>query len=278
MSDARAALLAALAWQVELGADEAICEAPVNRLDLAPPPAERPKPHPQPPAAAAPKRPAQVARAQPAPAPPSAAESARALAARCATLAELEAALAGFEGCALKAGARNCVFADGNPAARVMIVGEAPGREEDLAGKPFVGRSGQLLDRMLAAIGLDRRAGDPARAVYIANMIPWRPVDNRTPAADEIAMLEPFVLRHVELAAPDFVVLMGATSAKALLRSETGILRLRGRWARLGWHAAPALPMLHPAYLLRVPAAKREAWRDLLALRAALDGAPVAFD
>ncbi|MGF1658980.1 MAG: uracil-DNA glycosylase family protein [Rubrimonas sp.] len=279
MGEDRAALLAALAWQVELGADEAICEAPVNRLDRAPP--ARPAPAPSQAAPGTDRRASAKPTATPAPTPPAqpgAAESARAIAARCATLDELAAALAGFEGCALKQGARNCVFSDGDPRARVMIVGEAPGREEDLAGKPFVGRSGQLLDRMLAAIGLDRRADDPARGVYISNMIPWRPVDNRTPGADELAMLEPFVLRHVELAQPDFVVLMGATSAKALLRSQTGILKLRGRWTRLDWHAAPALPTLHPAYLLRAPAAKRLAWRDLLALRTALDGAPPAFD
>jgi DNA polymerase len=199
---------------------------------------------------------------------------AAAIAAGCADLAALRAALAAYDGCALKAGARNCVFSDGNPAARVMIVGEAPGRDEDRLGKPFVGRSGQLLDRMLAAIGLDRAAEDPARAVYITNVSPWRPLENRKPARDETAMLEPFVRRHIALAAPEIVLLMGATAAQTLMGSTEGVLKLRGRWRRLTETGAPALATLHPAYLLRQPAAKRLAWRDLLALRAVLDGAP----
>ncbi len=264
--DVRAALLAALAWHVELGADEAIGETPVDRF-AAEPVAAPPRQEPE----------ARVA------APAIAGEAdvvaaAREIAASCATLAELSAALAAFDGCPLKAGARNCVFADGNPAARVMIVGEAPGRDEDLAGKPFVGRSGQLLDRMLAAIGLDRNAKDPSQAVYITNVLPWRPVQNRTPGGDETAMLGPFVERHIALAAPEFVVLMGAVSARHLLRTETGITRLRGRWTRLPEHRLPALPTLHPAYLLRAPDAKRLAWRDLLSLRAALDGEPLSTD
>jgi DNA polymerase len=158
-----------------------------------------------------------------------------------------------------------------------MVVGEAPGREEDLAGKPFVGKSGQLLDRMLAEIGLDRRRDDPDSGAYITNVVPWRPVENRTPSADEIALLAPFALRHVELADPDFLLLTGASSARALLGATEGVLRLRGRWRR-GPGGRPCLPTLHPAYLLRAPAQKRLAWRDLLSLRAALDGASVAFD
>jgi DNA polymerase len=206
-----------------------------------------------------------------------AAASAREIAAACATLPELAAALAAFDGCPeLKAGARACVFADGNPAARVMVIGEAPGRDEDLAGRPFVGRSGQLLDRMLAAIGLDRAATEPGRAAYIANVLPWRPVDNRAPSGDEATILAPFVIRHVELAAPDFLLLAGGAPARLFLGADTGILKARGRWRRV--LGRPALPTLHPAYLLRTPAAKRLAWRDLLALRCALDGEPVAFD
>jgi DNA polymerase len=180
-----------------------------------------------------------------------------------------------FDGCDLKKGARSTVFADGNPAARVMIVGEAPGQEEDRAGKPFVGRSGQLLDRMLACIGLDRHAAERERAVYITNVLPWRPLGNRTPAADEVAMLKPFLHRHIRLADPDILVPMGASAVSALLGGEGGITKRRGQWAAVSGVAdrpIPALPMLHPAYLLRNPSAKRQAWRDLLALRAVLDG------
>lgn len=264
------AMLAALAWQVEAGADEAIAEAPVDRFAPVPrvrAPAE---------AAAAEAGPAEVAAAEAVAGEAGAAEAAEAgagseaLAASCGDLAALRAALAGFEGCALKQGARNLVFADGNPAARVMIVGEAPGREEDARGLPFVGRSGQLLDRMLAAIGLSRRAEDPAAAVYITNVLPWRPPANRDPSGDEIAMLKPFLMRHIALVNPEVLVLMGNPAAKTVLGTTTGITRLRGQWTVAGpW---PVLPMLHPASLLRDPLRKRLAWADLLALRARLDG------
>jgi len=271
VSGDREALLAALAWQVELGADEAIADAPVDRFaapaaTTAPPPAPDPAPHPL----AGPARPAAAPGTDNADA---VAAEAAAIAAGCADLAALAAALAAFDGCPLKAGARNCVFADGWPGARVMIVGEAPGRDEDRLGRPFVGRSGRLLDRMLAAIGLDRAAQDRERGVYITNMLPWRPLDNRKPARDETAMLEPFVRRHIELAAPDVVLLMGATAAQTLMETATGVMRLRGQWTRLP-SCRPALATLHPAYLLRTPAAKRLAWRDLQALRAALDDGP----
>jgi DNA polymerase len=275
--ETRAALLAALAWQVELGADEAIGDSPVDRF--APPPA--PPAATSQPASAAPS--AARAKAAAAPAAPedaptgAAAEAAASVAARCGALEALAAAMAAFDAGELKAGARNCVFADGNPAARVMIVGEAPGREEDLQGKPFVGRAGRLLDRMLAAIGLDRASDDPERGAYITNILPWRPVGNRTPSADEAALFLPFVRRHIALAEPDFVLLMGGSSAKALMETETGITRLRGRWTRIA-PGVPALATLHPAYLLRQPAMKRFAWRDLLSLRAALDGEPIPFD
>ncbi len=269
-AESRAALLAALEWQIELGADEAISETPVDRF--APPePAAPPAPTPQAPAAAPP-----VPAADPADAAAEATRAAEAIAADCADLPALAAALAAFEGCPLKAGARNCVFADGNPAARVMIVGEAPGRDEDLQGKPFVGRSGQLLDRMLAAIGLDRGAEDPAKAVYITNVLPWRPVGNRTPGSDETAMLLPFLRRHIDLAAPEILLLMGAASAKTVLETTKGIKALRGRWTRV--RGRTTLATFHPAYLLRTPADKKLAWRDLLALAAALDGAPIAYD
>jgi uracil-DNA glycosylase family 4 len=262
--------LAHLAWQVELGADEAILDAPVNRFEEA----ERSSPVPsaiaqalQEPKAAPPVA-ARPGKAEQAAAVVSAAE---ALAASASTLPELEATLAGFEACDLRHGARNLVFFDGNPAARVMIVGEAPGRDEDIQGKPFVGRAGQLLDAMLRAIGLSRTAEDAATSVYITNMLPWRPPQNRDPTPEEIAMLQPFVRRHVELADPQLLVLMGNWACFGLL-GRRGITRMRGSWEEaLG---RPALPMFHPAYLLRNPAAKREAWADLLTLKAKLRRAP----
>jgi len=184
------------------------------------------------------------------------------------TLSALSQALAQYPHCEFKQGARNLVFCDGSPAARVMIIGEAPGREEDRAGRPFVGQSGHLLDKMLAAIDLDRSKTDPSNAVYITNILPWRPPQNRDPRPDEIAMMIPFVARHVALANPDVIVLMGNISCQAVLGAR-GITRLRGIWAE-AW-GRPVLPMLHPAYLLRKPEAKREAWADLLSLRAQLE-------
>lgn len=252
---------AMLEWQIELGADEAMLDTPLNRYEELPP--ARPAPAP----AAA-----QAAEPPPAPLPVAAADpvaEATTLAAGADGLAALAEAMAGFDHCELKRGARNFVFADGNPKARVLILGEAPGREEDLEGRPFVGPAGQLLDRMLAAIGLSRTSPDPAAAVYITNVLPWRPPANREPEPEEIAMFRPFVARHVELVAPDVVVLMGNPACMAAL-GQRGILRLRGHWAEA--FGRPALPMTHPAYLLRNPAAKREAWADLLALRARLDG------
>ncbi|MGY6410243.1 MAG: uracil-DNA glycosylase [Alkalilacustris sp.] len=182
-------------------------------------------------------------------------------------LGALAAALAAYSHCELKKGARNTVFADGFPGARVMVIGEAPGRDEDLQGRPFVGRAGRLLDRMFAAIGLSRGASDPAGALYITNILPWRPPENRRPTPEECAMLAPFAERHIELAAPEVIVLMGNTPLQTLL-GETGILRLRGQWREV--LGRPALPMTHPAYLLRTPAAKRAAWADLLELSARL--------
>ena len=258
MAETREELLAALAWQVELGATEAIGDAPVNRF-------KAPEPAP------APREVTKAAQAAPAPeASPEAPPAASPAGAK--SLDALRHALEASES-DLKAGARNCVFADGLPGARLMVIGEAPGAEEDRQGKPFVGRSGQLLDRMLAAIGLSRTAETVADAVYITNILPWRPSGNRTPSDAEAAQFLPFVLRHIELAGPEVLLCMGGVSAKHLLGSTQGIKRLRGRWHR---HEATGLPLMasfHPAYLLRQPADKRLAWRDLLAVRAVLDGA-----
>jgi DNA polymerase len=252
---------AMLAWQVELGATEAVGDVPVDRYATAaarPAAAEGPGEAPPP----APLR------------PPShdaidAVAVADAAASAAADLAALAAAVAVFPHCELRRGARTTVFADGDPAARVMIVGEAPGREEDATGRPFVGAAGRLLDRMFAAIGLGRAEDDPARRLYIANVLPWRPPQNREPEPGEVAMLMPFLRRHVELADPEFLVCMGNISCGALL-GRRGVTRLRGRWAEaLG---RPVLPMFHPAYLLRTPAAKADAWADLLSLQARLEG------
>ena len=203
--------------------------------------------------------------------PAEAAQSARLLAAGAETIEALGERIAGFDLCPLKRTATSTVFMDGNPEARIMIVGEAPGAEEDRTGRPFVGRAGQLLDRMLAAIDLDRSQ------VQITNVIYWRPPGNRKPTAAETAACLPFVLRHIALARPLVLVLAGGTAASTLLPVTDGITRLRGRWFELavpGLDApVPTLPMFHPAFLLRTPVRKREAWRDLLALKARLDNA-----
>lgn len=244
---------ALLEWQVAMGADETISEEGVDRFALS---------------AAPPLAPAKAS----VPSPirgGDAMMSARAVAAAATTLDALRAALEGFEGCALKQTATRLVFADGTPGARVMLVGEAPGRDEDMQGLPFVGRSGQLLDRMLAAIGLDRGS------VYIANVIPWRPPGNRTPTPQEVQVCLPFIQRQIELASPEILVFLGGAAAFALTGTTEGIGRLRGRWlnCRIGERELRALAMFHPAYLLRTPLAKRLAWRDLMALQRTLNGA-----
>ncbi len=248
---------ALLDWQVELGADEPIGDHPVNRYDL---PAEPLRARPQ---AVAPE-------AAPAIPPPPAADpvaAARRAAAAAGTLADLAEAQAAYDHLDLKKGARRFVFADGNPAARVMVIGEAPGRDEDIEGRPFVGRAGQLLDRMFAAIGLSRTASDAEAGLYITNVLPWRPPGNRDPEPDEIAMMLPFLARHVDLADPDLIVLLGNAACKAAL-GTSGIMRLRGTWTQA--FGRPALPTLHPAGLLRNPQNKREAWADLLELKSRL--------
>jgi uracil-DNA glycosylase len=208
-------------------------------------------------------------RAAPAPpAPDRAALSAREAAKRAKTLDELRAILERFDGCALKATATQLVFADGNPNARVMFVGEAPGRDEDIEGLPFVGRSGKLLDRMLAAIGLDRTQ------VYIANIVPWRPPGNRTPTPQESQVCLPFILRQIELVDPDILVCLGKPSMQTLLGSNEPISKARGRWFAFdtGKREIRAMPTFHPAFLLRSPLQKRFAWRDFLAIKKALAG------
>jgi len=256
--------LAELGWQIDLGATEAIGDVPVNRYEVAARDGDK--------GATTPAAP--VAVDQPA-APlvvetgPDALAGAVSLAAGARTLADLKTALAGFDGCELKKGARNLVFADGNPAARLMIVGEAPGRDEDIEGLPFVGRAGRLLDKMLDAIDMARGADDAARAVYITNVMPWRPPHNRDPAPEEIAMMLPFVRRHIALIAPEVIVPMGNIACQALL-GQKGITRLRGHWSKVDGIAA--LPMFHPAYLLRNGEKKRESWADLLEIMARLKG------
>ncbi|MCF4129129.1 uracil-DNA glycosylase [Methylobacterium sp. SyP6R] len=204
-------------------------------------------------------------------APGEAAGDARELAATAASLEELEGLLGRFESCALRFTAKNLVFADGNPQARVMFVGEAPGADEDRIGKPFMGRSGQLLDRMMAAIGLDRTNA------YVGNVVPWRPPGNRNPTPQELATCKPFIERQIALADPDILVCLGGVATQALAGTKDGILKSRGRWFpyRTDKREIRLLATLHPAYLLRQPLQKRLAWRDFRALRAALDeGAP----
>jgi DNA polymerase len=264
----RAAALALLHWYVEMGADEAIDLVAADRLAPQPPREASPAPEP----AVEPRSARPVVAT-----PPTAlaeslgegAQSARQLAAGAQSVEALAELVAGFDGCPLKRTATNTVFIDGNPAAPVVFIGEGPGADEDRIGRPFVGRAGQLLDRMLAAISLDRSQ------VLITNVVYWRPPGNRTPTAAEIASCLPFVFRLIALANPKILVLCGGTAAGALLSQGQGITRLRGRWFDLAVpgldRPVPALPMFHPSFLLRTPERKREAWRDLLSLRARLD-------
>ncbi|CAN1490717.1 COG1573 Uracil-DNA glycosylase [Rhabdaerophilaceae bacterium] len=258
-----------LEFQLAAGIDIALSDTPIDRFAAiiagnqdtraraaSPEPAER---------TAAPAATIGVTQAAPL-APDQAAMEARRLAASAPDLETLRALLEGFDGCALKSTASRLVFADGAPGAPVMIVGEAPGRDEDEIGRPFVGRAGQLLDKMLDAIGLDRTQ------VYIANTVPWRPPGNRTPTPQEMAICLPFIRRQIELAQPRILLTMGAPATQTLLLQKEGILRLRGRWFNfdLGDHSIAALATLHPAYLLRQPSQKALAWRDLRALKGRL--------
>jgi DNA polymerase len=233
----------------------------------APPSPPRRNERPSAPPNASPQR-GETGRTQPA-AVPDGAQVARAreLAREARTLDELRQQLAAFDGCNLKFTAKNLVFSDGNSEADLMFVGEAPGRDEDIEGLPFVGRSGQLLNRMLAAIGRDRQSA------YIANVIPWRPPGNRTPTPIETEICRPFIERQIELVAPKVLVTLGNPSTKTLLNTQVGIMRMRGNWQEhrtADGHAIPTMPTLHPAYLLRNPVAKKLAWRDFLEIRARL--------
>jgi uracil-DNA glycosylase family 4 len=263
-----------LAFYLEAGVDAFVGETPVDRFaggeahettraESGPVPAAPRSPPARPfPASGG----ASSAVAAAPPAPEAAVMAARAVARTAASLDELRSILDGFDGCALKGTARQLVFADGNPRSRVMFVGEAPGRDEDLEGLPFVGRSGQLLDRMLAAIGLDRTG------TYIANVIPWRPPGNRTPTPQETSICLPFTRRQIELANPDVLVCLGSPAAQALLEAKEGIMKTRGRWFKYhtGTREIRAIATFHPAYLLRQPLQKRLAWRDFLAIKQAL--------
>lgn len=245
---------AALDWQYDLGVTEVIGDAPLNRYEL---PEKLAKP-------ALVKTADKAKTAKPALPSESEGPDVVALAERAASGAKdldgLRAAMMAYPHCELARGAKNLVFADGTAGARVMIIGEAPGRDEDSMGKPFVGRAGQLLDKMLAAINLDRET-----SVYITNILPWRPPQNRDPKPAELAMMMPFVRRHVALAKPDLLICMGNHSCQAIL-GKRGITRLRGKWDKA--LDLPVMPMLHPDYLLRQPAAKRNAWEDLLEVQA----------
>jgi DNA polymerase len=300
-NDSRTAILAALlAWHRRLGAVDAVSDTPVDWLARgdavppgqgfrlistaapeaagAPPPrraaptSSQPAPRfAQPTSAFNPAALAPVAPIAPRPlataSPDAASMAARAMAQQASSLEELRATLAGFDGCGLKATAKNLCFYRGAAQSRLMLIGEAPGRDEDLAGKPFVGRAGQLLDKMLAAIGLSEAD------VHITNIVYWRPPGNRVPTPLEAQVCRPFIERQVELVAPEFVLLLGGAAAKEILGVTDGIMRLRGKWREmtLGGRKVRALATLHPAYLLRTPGAKRLAWRDLLAVKAALD-------
>lgn len=259
-----------------MGVDEAIGETPVNRFASANPDGRLPRapagrrsvPSSGEATEKAPAGPGAAAPTFDLTAPGESAHGARALAAACTTIDALVEAIRSFEGCALKQTAANTVVYDGNPEAELMLIGEAPGAEEDRQGLPFVGPAGRLLDRMLAAIGLDRGGA------YITNILYWRPPGNRIPTAEEIGICLPFAERQIELVAPRVVVFVGGISAKAMLGRGEGITKLRGQWLRYQTRRMPApvdaTAMYHSAFLLRQPGRKREAWRDLLAIKAKL--------
>lgn len=277
MAGSKSDLAGILGWLVEAGDDESVCENPVDRFTVGRRAAAAPSAAKPPPVSTGSRetmRPAQsgipLARVEDSPAPaagsgirasaPDSIGRAMEVAAACASLAELRNAVEAFDGCTLKKFATRTVFADGTPQHGIMLIGEAPGRDEDAAGLPFVGRAGKLLDKMLAAIGLDRKTN-----VYITNVLNWRPPDNRDPSPEEAAACLPFLRRHIELAAPKIIVLLGAVAARHVMGKTEGIMRLRGKWLEyyVGGRMVPVMPTLHPAYLLRRAIDKKLAWRDL---------------
>jgi uracil-DNA glycosylase len=272
MDGTRDAALQMLKWYRDAGVDEAVANEPCDwarlgvpavieiEADAGPEIGEPFRPE------RAPLPPQPVARANPTLPLDGTAFAAREAARNAPDLAVLEAALAAFDGCPLKKTAKNLCMWRGNPKARIMMIGEAPGRDEDLEGKPFVGRAGQLLDKMLAAIGLTEAD------VYITNTVYWRPPGNRTPTPQEVQACQPFLERQIDLVAPDIIVLLGGAAAKQVLATEDGIMKLRGKWRsyQSGDRAIRTIATLHPAFLLRTPAAKRQAWRDLLMIKAAI--------
>ncbi|MEM9278969.1 MAG: uracil-DNA glycosylase [Pseudomonadota bacterium] len=265
-------VLEIMEWYVDAGVDIMLEDAPIDRFaetetlltKTREPKTQQPRKLPERKAQQTP------ARVQPTATMPDAetAKAARELAVSAASLEDLQKIMTGFDGCNLKRTAKTTVFADGNPASRIMFIGEAPGRDEDIQGLPFVGRAGQLLDRMLAAINLTRENA------YITNVIPWRPPGNRTPTPQETEICRPFIERHIELIQPELIVMLGGSSAKTLLKTTDGIMRLRGKWTEVVTpnSTVKSMPTLHPAYLLRQPAQKRLAWQDFLQVRQFLEG------
>lgn len=257
-------------WTV-LGVDDILTDQPINRfesieetLDLHPQLTHKPQPLQEPSA-----RPQMQQRTAPAISSDEASFKARQAAISAQTLDELRTAMEEFEGCPLKFTATNTVFADGNPKAKVMLVGEAPGADEDRYGKPFVGLSGQLLDKMFSCIGLSRQEN-----LYISNILPWRPPGNRQPTPAETSACMPFIQRHIELVSPDYLIMVGGTSAKTLMNTREGIMRLRGKWRDYKTDGLEkpikSMAIFHPAYLLRSPGQKKEVWKDLIMIKHSL--------
>lgn len=269
LSSSRHPLQSFMEWCQHMGLTETISEAPLSKMGL---PLEKltspslvkpcsPVPTPTPTSS-----PARNLPMSPFIMPEQTSDTVRTLVSKAQTLEDLRAILGDFEGCSLKKMATNTVFGDGSPQAPVMLVGEAPGADEDRQGLPFVGRSGQLLDLMFASIGLSRE-----KNLYISNIIPWRPPGNRQPTATETTICLPFIQRHIELVNPKYLIFVGGVSAKTLMNSTDGIMRLRGKWVQYASPGLPtpikAMPIYHPAYLLRSPGQKRKVWQDLLTLK-----------
>jgi DNA polymerase len=266
----RATLIAALEWHIDHGVDEMLLDQPIDRTAMP----EIPKPA---------RDLVGVGKGENTVSPPSrvlhfqdsaplmgaaqAVQEAQKIATACQTLDELKQAVTDFDGLSVKKTASNMVFSDGNPAAKIMLIGEAPGADEDIQGKPFVGLSGQLLDRILACIGLNRHDENPEKAVYISNILNWRPPGNRTPTQAEMNISTPFIERHIALIKPQAIILCGGVSAKTLLKSSETISKLRGKFHNYevaGVGQIPAMATYHPAYLLRTPSQKKAVWADML--------------